>query len=128
MLKVYLVKYDNLLPIILLASKTNNDDEQNLYEKYYLNFYEILLTKELIEPDSILLFCNFRDNIKKKQLQVQGSIKSDKDILEELNKRIKNIEDTVNIIISEYSANYLIELGGSIKIKSTNTNLNYLIE
>ena len=33
-LKVYLFKYDKLLPIVLLVSNTTSETEQKLYEKY----------------------------------------------------------------------------------------------
>ena len=127
-LKVYLYKHERLLPIVLLVSNTTNENEEKLYEKYYLNFYEILLSKDIIDEKSILIFCNFKNNAMKKQLQVQGSVDSDKDIMKELNSNIKNVDFVVNQIIKEYSANYLLELSDTIKIKSTNTRLNLLLK
>jgi hypothetical protein len=62
----------------------------------------------------------------KKQLQIQGSINSDKDIIKDLESNIKNIDYLATTIIKENSANYLIELSDSLKIKSTNTRLNLL--
>ena len=38
-LKVYLFKDEKLMPIVLLASNTNSNEERKIYEKYYLNFY-----------------------------------------------------------------------------------------
>ena len=64
----------------------------------------------------------------KKQLQVQGSVNSDKDIINDLNKSIKNVDFASTQIINDYSANYLIELGDSLKIKSCNTKLNLLLK
>ena len=64
----------------------------------------------------------------KKQLQLQGSIKSDKDIMKDLESNINNVDFVVNTIIKDYSANYLLELGESFKIKSTNTKLNLLLK
>ena len=127
-LKVYLYKYDKLLPIVLLVSNTTSETEQKLYEKYYINFYEILFSKEIIDDKSILIFCNFQNGTMKKQLQLQGSVNSDKDIMNDLNKTIKNVDYVVTQIISGYSANYLIELGDSLKIKSCNTKLNLLLK
>lgn len=127
-LKVYLYKYDEISPIVLLVSNTQNKEDEDLYEKYYQSFYEILFTKDQIDENSILLFCNFKNDSMKRQLQVQGSLKSDKDILNDLNNSIKNTEQTVNLIINEYSANFLIELGDTVKIKSTNTKLNLLLK
>ena len=127
-LKVYLYKYDQLLPIILLVSNTSNQTEENIYEKYYLKFYEILFLKDIIDEKSILIFCNFKNGVMKKQLQLQGSIKSDKDILKDLESNINNIDFVVNTIIKDYSANYLLELGESFKVKSTNTKLNLLLK
>ena len=127
-LKVYLYKYDEISPIVLLVSNTQNKEDEDLYEKYYQSFYEILFTKDQIDENSILLFCNFKNDNMKRQLQVQGSLKSDKDILNDLNNSIKNTEQTVNLIINEYSANFLIELGDTVKIKSTNTKLNLLLK
>ena len=127
-LKVYLYKYEEISPIVLLVSNTQNKEDEDLYEKYYQSFYEILFTKDQIDENSILLFCNFKSDSMKRQLQVQGSLKSDKDILNDLNNSIKNTEKTVNLIINEYSANFLIELGDTVKIKSTNTKLNLLLK
>tara|TARA_B100000927_G_C16172547_1_gene352025 strand:+ start:133 stop:534 length:402 start_codon:yes stop_codon:yes gene_type:complete len=127
-LKVYLYKYDQLLPIVLLVSNTSNENEEKIYEKYYLNFYEILFSKDIIDEKSILIFCNFKNGAMKKQLQIQGSINSDKDIMKDLNGNIKNIDFVVNQIIRDYSANFLLELSDSLKIKSTNTRLNLLLK
>ena len=127
-MKVYLYKYNKLLPIILLVSNTLDDKEENLYNKYYLNFYEILFSKDIIDDKSILVFCNFKNENMKKQLQLQGSINSDKDIIKDLESDIKNIDFVANTIIRDYSANYLIELGDTLKIKSTNTKLNLLLK
>ena len=127
-LKVYLYKYEQLLPIVLLVSNTTNEMEENIYEKYYLNFYEILFSKDIIDDKSILIFCNFKNGAMKKQLQLQGSINSDKDIIKDLESNIKNIDFVVNTIIKENSANYLLELGETFKIKTTNTKLNLLLK
>lgn len=127
-LKVYLFKYDKLLPIVLLVSNTTSESSQKLYEKYYLNFYEILFSKEIIDDKSILIFCNFQNGNMKKQLQVQGSVNSDNDIINDLNKSIKNVDFAATQIINDYSANYLIELGETLKIKSCNTKLNMLLK
>ena len=64
----------------------------------------------------------------KKQLQIQGSLNSDKDIMNDLNKDIKNIDFTANQIINDYAANYLLEIGENLKIKTTNTKLNLLLK
>tara|TARA_B100002019_G_C20990155_1_gene460145 strand:+ start:220 stop:615 length:396 start_codon:yes stop_codon:yes gene_type:complete len=125
-LKVYFYKYENTSPIILLASKTSSEKEEEIYQNYYLNFYEILYSKDYIKEDSILIFCNFKADTMKKQLQVQGSVNSDKEILEDLNKSINNTDEVVNQIILKYNANYLIEISDKIKIKSTNVKLNFL--
>ena len=69
-LKVYLYKYEQLLPIVLLVSNTSNESDEKIYEKYYLSFYEILFSKEIIDDKSILIFCNFKNGAMKKQLQV----------------------------------------------------------
>ena len=127
-LKVYLFKYDQLLPIILLASNTVSKSEEELYNNYYENFYEILFSKNIISDKTILIFCNFKNESMKKQLQIQGSINSDKDILNHLESNIKNIEFVINEIIKNYSANYCIELSDTIKIKSTNTRLNLFLK
>lgn len=127
-LKVYLYKYEKLLPIVLLVSNTTNENEEKLYEKYYLNFYEILFSKDIIDEKSILVFCNFKNDSMKKQLQLQGSTNSDKDIMKELESNIKNVDFVVNKIIEENSANYLLELNDTLKIKSTNTKLNLLLK
>lgn len=127
-LKVYLYKYEKLLPIVLLVSNTTNENEEKLYEKYYLNFYEILFSKDIIDEKSILVFCNFKNDSMKKQLQLQGSTNSDKDIMKELDSNIKNVDFVVNKIIEENSANYLLELNDTLKIKSTNTKLNLLLK
>lgn len=127
-LKVYLYKYEKLLPIVLLVSNTVDENQEKIYEKYYLNFYEILFTKDIIDENSILIFCNFKNDNMKKQLQIQGSINSDKDIMKDLESNIKNIDYLTTTIIKENSANYLIELSDSLKIKSTNTRLNLLLK
>ena len=49
----------------------------------------------------------------KKFVQVQGSIKSNKNILNELNKNIKNIDSILNMVFSKYSLNYLIEVSSN---------------
>ena len=90
-LKVYLFKDEKLMPIVLLASNTNSNEERKIYEKYYLNFYEILFSKDIIDDKTILVFCNFNKDNLKKQLQVQGSTNCDKDILKDLESNIKNI-------------------------------------
>jgi len=127
-LKVYLYKYEQLLPIILLVSTTSNETEENIYEKYYLKFYEILFSKDIIDEKSILIFCNFKNGVMKKQLQLQGSVKSDKDIMKDLESDINNVDFVVNSMIKGYSANYLLELGDSFKIKTTNTKLTFLLK
>ena len=127
-LKVYLYKYQQLLPIVLLVSNTSGENDENIYEKYYLKFYEILYSKDIIDDKSILIFCNFKNGAMKKQLQLQGSVKSDKDIIKDLESNINNIDFVANSIIKEYSANYLLELGDSFKIKTTNTKLNLLLK
>jgi len=127
-IKVYIYKCKEIYPLTLLVSTTSSDDEQSIYEQYYESFYEILLTKDIIDSKSILVFCNFRNGPMKKQLQIQGSINSDKDILNHLESNIKNIEFVINEIIKNYSANYCIELSDTIKIKSTNTRLNLFLK
>jgi hypothetical protein len=123
-IKVYIYKCKEIYPLTLLVSTTSSDDEQSIYEQYYESFYEILLTKDIIDSKSILVFCNFRNGPMKKQLQIQGSIDSDKDIIKNLESNIKNVDFVVTKIIGEYKANYLLELGETLKIKSTNTKLN----
>mgnify|MGYP007047401024 FL=1 len=125
---MYLYKYEQLLPIILLVSTTSNETEENIYEKYYLKFYEILFSKDIIDEKSILIFCNFKNGVMKKQLQLQGSVKSDKDIMKDLESDINNVDFVVNSMIKGYSANYLLELGDSFKIKTTNTKLTFLLK
>jgi len=127
-LKVYLYKYEELLPIVLLVSNTTSENEEKLYEKYYLNFYEILFSKDMIDEKAIIIFCNFKNNSMKKQLQLQGSTSSDKDIMKDLESNIKNVDNTVDLIINENSANYLLELSDTLKIKTTNTNLESLLK
>lgn len=127
-LKVYLFKYEKLLPIVLLVSNTNNNEDKKIYEKYYLNFYEILFSKNIIDDKTILVFCNFNKDNLKKQLQVQGSINCDKDILKDLESNIKNTEFVVTTILNDYSANFLLELDETVKIKSTNTKLNLILK
>jgi len=127
-LKVYLYKYEELLPIVLLVSNTTTENEEKLYEKYYLNFYEILFSKDMIDEKAIIIFCNFKNGSMKKQLQLQGSTTSDQDIMKDLQSNIKNVDTTVDIIINENSANYLLELSDTLKIKTTNTKLNLLLK
>jgi hypothetical protein len=127
-LKVYLYKYEELLPIVLLVSNTTSENEEKLYEKYYLNFYEILFSKDMIDEKAIIIFCNFKNNLMKKQLQLQGSTSSDKDIMKDLESNIKNVDNTVDLIINENSANYLLELSDTLKIKTTKTNLESLLK
>ena len=127
-LKVYLFKDEKLLPIVLLISNTDNNEDKKIYEKYYLNFYEILFSKNIIDDKTILVFCNFNKDNLKKQLQVQGSINCDKDILKDLESNIKNTEFVVTTILNDYSANFLLELDETVKIKSTNTKLNLILK
>ena len=127
-LKVYLFKDEKLLPIVLLVSNTNNNEDKKIYEKYYLNFYEILFSKDIIDDKTILVFCNFNKDNLKKQLQVQGSINCDKDILKDLESNIKNTEFVVTTILNDYSANFLLELDETVKIKTTNTKLNLMLK
>jgi hypothetical protein len=127
-LKVYLYKYEELLPIVLLVSNTTSENEEKLYEKYYLSFYEILFSKDMIDEKAIIIFCNFKNDSMKKQLQLQGSITSDKDIMKDLESNIKNVDTTVDLIINEKSANYLLELSDTLKIKTTDTNLELLLK
>jgi hypothetical protein len=127
-LKVYLYKYEELLPIVLLVSNTTSENEEKLYEKYYLNFYEILFSKDMIDEKAIIIFCNFKNNSMKKQLQLQGSTSSDKDIMKDLESNIENVDSTVDLIINENSANYLLELSDTLKIKTTKTNLESLLK
>lgn len=126
MFKVYIYKYEKIYPITLLVSTTSSDIEQEIYDKYYSSFYEILLIKNIIDVKSILVFCNFKNNLMKKQLQIQGSIESDKDILNTLESNIKNVEFVTNKIINEYKTNFILEIGDKIKLKSSNTKLNIL--
>jgi len=123
-IKVYIYRYKETYPLTLLVSTTSSNEELEIYEKYYANFYEILLTKEIIDEKSILVFCNFKNGSMKKQLQIQGSLESDKDIIQNLESNIKNVDFVVTKIIGEYKANYLLELGENLKIKKTNTKLN----
>ena len=127
-LKVYLYKYEELLPIVLLVSNSTSENEEKLYEKYYLNFYEILFSKDMIDEKAIIIFCNFKNNSMKKQLQLQGSTSSDKDIMKDLESNIENVDSTVDLIINENSANYLLELSDTLKIKTTKTNLESLLK
>ena len=127
-LKVYLFKDEKLLPIVLLISNTDNNEDKKIYEKYYLNFYEILFSKDIIDDKTILVFCNFNKDNLKKQLQVQGSINCDKDILKNLESNIKNTEFVVTTILNDYSANFLLELDETVKIKTTNTKLNLMLK
>ena len=123
-IKVYIYKCKEIYPLTLLVSTTSSDEEQDIYNKYYSSFYEILLTKDIINDKSILIFCNFKNGPMKKQLQIQGSVKSDKDIIKSLESNIKNVDFVVTKIIGEYKANYVLELNDTIKIKTTNTKLN----
>ncbi len=127
-LKVYLFKDEKIMPIVLLASNTNSNEEMKIYEKYYLNFYEILFSKDIIDEKTILVFCNFNKDNLKKQLQVQGSINCDKDILKDLESNIKNIEYVASKVLNDYSANILLELDETVKIKSTNTKLDLMLK
>lgn len=127
-LKVYLFKDEKIIPIVLLASNTNSNEEMKIYEKYYLNFYEILFSKDIIDDKTILVFCNFNKDNLKKQLQVQGSINCDKDILKDLESNIKNIEYVASKVLNDYSANILLELDETVKIKSTNTKLDLMLK
>jgi hypothetical protein len=127
-LKVYLFKDEKIMPIVLLASNTNSNEEMKIYEKYYLNFYEILFSKDIIDDKTILVFCNFNKDNLKKQLQVQGSINCDKDILKDLESNIKNIEYVASKVLNDYSANILLELDETVKIKSTNTKLDLMLK
>mgnify|MGYP006433639003 FL=1 len=123
-IKVYIYKCKEIYPLTLLVSTTSSDEEQDIYDKYYSSFYEILLTKDIINDKSILVFCNFKNGPMKKQLQIQGSIKCDQDIIKNLESNIKNVDFVVTKIIGEYKANYVLELNDTIKIKTTNTKLN----
>ena len=123
-IKVYIYKCKEIYPLTVLVSTTSSDDEQSIYEKYYESFYEILLTKDIIDGKSILVFCNFKNGDMKKQLQIQGSVDSDKDIIKDLESNIKNVDFVVTKIIGEYKANFLLELSDTLKIKSTNKKLN----
>lgn len=123
MFKVYIYKYKKIYPITLLVSTTSSDIEQEIYDKYYSSFYEILLIKNIIDEKSILVFCNFKNNLMKKQLQIQGSIESDKDILNTLESNIKNVEFVTSKIINEYKSNLILEIGDKVKLKSTKTKL-----
>jgi hypothetical protein len=123
MFKVYIYKYEKIYPITLLVSTTSSDIEQETYDKYYSSFYEILLIKNIIDEKSILVFCNFKNNSMKKQLQIQGSIESDKDILNTLESNIKNVEFVTSKIINEYKSNLILEIGDKVKLKSTKTKL-----
>ena len=127
-LKVYLFKDEKIMPIVLLASNTNSNEEMKIYEKYYLNFYEILFSKDIIDEKTILVFCNFNKDNLKKQLQVQGSTNCDKDILKDLESNIKNIEYVASKVLNDYSANILLELDETVKIKSTNTKLDLMLK
>ena len=64
----------------------------------------------------------------KKQLQVQGSTNCDKDILKDLESNIKNIEYVASKVLNDYSANILLELDETVKIKSTNTKLDLMLK
>jgi hypothetical protein len=110
------------------VSNTTSENEEKLYEKYYLSFYEILFSKDMIDEKAIIIFCNFKNDSMKKQLQLQGSITSDKDIMKDLESNIKNVDTTVDLIINEKSANYLLELSDTLKIKTTDTNLELLLK
>ena len=56
------------------------------------------------------------------------SVLENKDIIKDLESNIKNIDFVATTIIRDYSANYLIELNETLKIKSTNTKLNLLLK
>lgn len=123
-IKVYIYKHQETSPLVLLISTTNCNEDQEIYDKFYFNFYEILLSKDLIDERAILIFCNFKNGSMKKQLQIQGSMNSDQDIIKDLESNIKNVDYVVKKVLGEYSANYVLELDDKIKIKSTNVKLN----
>lgn len=115
-MKVNFYNYKIMKPLVLLESSTNTTHEEFLYEKYYNKFYEVLLLKDLIFPDSILIFCNIKDKVKK-QIQHQGSINSDKELLKTLDN-IDNMNNFINYSLKEFSPNYILELtNDKIKIK-----------
>ena len=60
--------------------------------------------------------------------QDQGSTNSDKDILKDLESNIKNIEYVASKVLNDYSANILLELDETVKIKSTNTKLDLMLK
>ena len=99
-LNIYLFKNDSLLPLVFLISQTSNESDDKIYEKYYKHFYEILLDNQIINEDSILVFCNFKSIDRKRQVQIQGSTKSDNHILKKLDN-IKYIESLVDKTIED---------------------------
>ena len=125
-LNIYLFKNDSLLPLVFLISQTSNESDDKIYEKYYKHFYEILLDNQIINEDSILVFCNFKSIDRKRQVQIQGSTKSDNHILKKLDN-IKYIESLVDKTIEDYDTDYLIEISDSIEIKNLKKKINFNI-
>ena len=125
-LNIYLFKNDSLLPLVFLISQTSNESDDKIYEKYYKHFYEILLDNQIINEDSILVFCNFKSIDRKRQVQIQGSTKSDNHILKKLDN-IKYIESLVDKTIEDYDTDYLIEISDSIEIKNLKKKIKFNI-
>lgn len=125
-LNIYLFKNDSLLPLVFLISQTSNESDDKIYEKYYKHFYEILLDNEIMNGDSILVFCNFKSIDRKRQVQIQGSTKSDNHILKKLDN-IKYIESLIDKTIEDYDTDYLIEISDSIEIKNLKKKIKFKI-
>ena len=125
-LNIYLFKNDSLLPLVFFISQTSNESDDKIYEKYYKHFYEILLDNQIINEDSILVFCNFKSIDRKRQVQIQGSTKSDNHILKKLDN-IKYIESLVDKTIEDYDTDYLIEISDSIEIKNLKKKIKFNI-
>lgn len=125
-LNIYLFKNNSTSPLVFLISQTSDESDDKVYDKYYKYFYEILLDNEIINGDSILVFCNFKSKEKKRQVQIQGSTKSDNDILKKLDN-IKYIESLVDKTIEDYDTDYLIEISDSIEIKNIKKKIKFKI-
>lgn len=125
-MKLYLInkKYN----ISVLISVTQSKDDKIFYDKYYKNFYAILFDKKLINKKTILIFCNYNKLNEKKELSIQPSTESDKDILNKLSKDINTLNLFIINVLKQDFTSYMIIADSTIKFYKNRIKLNGLIE
>ncbi len=111
-------------PFILILNKCDSFDLNEEIKKKCDSLYQILFDNNIINIDTIIVFCIIKEYNNKKTFFYQAGKDSNKDILEKLN--LKLLELLTFNFIKNFSTKYTLEFNNKIIIKEKQENLSFL--